>query len=142
MIEDEVIKFLCSWLETDGWEIKSVALGRERGDDIRAVRGGQVLLVEAKGAKGNPKNHNVVRPEFDSGQIKNHLGEAIVKALELKTRNPKAKIVIAHPATDKILKIVTPIARQLVPVEISFAFVSDDGTINWAGAPFEIVKVA
>jgi hypothetical protein len=133
MIENDVINHLCIWLTDNGWTIESTALDRNHGDDIRASKSGQLLLVEAKGAKGNPKNHSVVRSEFDSGQIKDHLGKAIVKALELKTRNPTASIVIAHPATEKIRKIVSPVASHLIQLGISFAFVQDDGAVDWLG---------
>jgi hypothetical protein len=133
MIENDVIKHLCAWLTDKGWTIESTALDRNHGDDIRASKSGQLLLIEAKGAKGNPKNHGVVRDEFDSGQIKDHLGKAIVKALELKTRNPKASIAIAHPATDKIQKIVTPVTLHLIQLGISFAFVQENGAVEWIG---------
>lgn len=133
MLENDVIQHLCAWLESNGWVIESTALDRSHGDDIRATKDGQLLLVEAKGAKGNPKNHGVVRAEFDSGQIKDHLGKAIVKALELKTLSVNSKIVIAHPATDKIRKIVTPVALHLVRLGISFAFVNEDGNVDWIG---------
>ena len=135
MLEDEVIHFLCQWLQNNGWKIESMALGRAHGDDIRASKNGHVLLVEAKGARGNPENLNVVRDEFDLSQIRDHLGKAIVKALELKAERPHALVAIAHPVTDKILKIVKPVAGQLRGIEILFAFVAEDGGVEWFGQP-------
>ena len=143
MLENEVIKHLCIWLEANGWKIESTALNRDKGDDIRASKDGRILLVEAKGAKGNPENHSVVRDIFSPGQIKDHLGKAIVKALELKAKNPNALIVIAHPATEKILSIVKPIAPQLISVGFLFVFVRDDGAVEWMGQlPGEVRGVA
>lgn len=139
MIENDVIKHLCAWLSKNGWTIESISLDRTHGDDIRANKDGQLLLVEAKGAKGNPKNHSVVRDEFDSSQIKDHLGKAIVKAFELKTRSPHAAIVIAHPATSKIRKVVDPIAPHLVSLGILLAFVNDDGSIDWVASNLGIL---
>ncbi len=56
MTEDEVILSLCSWLTSKGWKIQSQCLGRKRGIDIKAVKQNKILLIEAKGAKGNLSN--------------------------------------------------------------------------------------
>lgn len=51
--EDEVKSAVKSHLERDGWVV-TVAWGREHGVDIRASRGSEMLLVEAKGEAANP----------------------------------------------------------------------------------------
>ncbi|MGE3611656.1 MAG: hypothetical protein AB7I27_18850 [Bacteriovoracaceae bacterium] len=131
MLENEVIENLCADLQKNGWLIQSKALDRQKGYDICAAKDGKRLLVEAKGARGNPKNHSVVREVFDSCQIKDHLGKAIVKAFELKISNPTAVVAIAHPANEKIKKIVEPIGKQLLSTGLMFVFVRSDSSTEW-----------
>lgn len=121
LLEDSVIQSFCLYLELEGWTIQTKCLGRDHGTDIVAHKGNNSLLVEAKGGKGNPQNGPVVRAKFDSGQIKDHLGKAIVKVLELKNENPGALLLIAHPFTEPIFKIVKPIAQHLQVIGIAFA---------------------
>ena len=49
------------------------------------------------------------RPYFDSGQIKDHFGKAIVKVLELKSDNENCDVAIAHPDDESIKKILKQI---------------------------------
>ena len=51
--EDEVKSAVKSHLERDRWTVK-VTWGRERGIDIQAARGSEVLIIEAKGEAANP----------------------------------------------------------------------------------------
>ena len=133
LLEDSVIQSFCRYLEVEGWTIHTRCLGRDHGTDITAQKGSVTLLVEAKGGKGNPKNGPVVREKFDSGQIKDHLGKAIVKVLELKDKNPGALLLIAHPFTEPIFRIVQPIAQQLQVIGITFAFLKENGSFIFIG---------
>ena len=133
MTENDVINKLCHWLEQDGWQIETRALNRDRGDDIRARKNGTTLLVEAKGAKGNPELRDVVRDVFDAGQIKDHLGKAIVKVFELKNRDDEAIVAIAHPNTERIRRIVDPLVHHLNRAGILLVFVSESGSVEWLG---------
>lgn len=97
LTENEVVISLKAFLERTGWEIQEFQLGHNHGHDIRAIKDGRTLIVEAKGAKANISAHNKKREKFDAGQIKDHFGKAIVKMLELKVKNPEALLAIAHP---------------------------------------------
>jgi len=100
LTENEVIDFLCAWLENKDWIILEKSKGHTQGIDIKAMKNDQTLIIEAKGGKGDPKSPVTTRPYFDSGQIKDHFGKAIVKVLEQKHANPSAIIGIAHPNDD------------------------------------------
>lgn len=130
LTEDFAVISYMIHLARRGWSIDSYCIGKKQGTDIAASKEGRSLLVEAKGARGNPKDKNVVREKFDSGQIKDHLGKAIVKAAELKAHHPQAIIEILHTDTDQISKIVEPVARVLLPVGFGFVFVDKAGNVR------------
>jgi hypothetical protein len=124
MTEDEVVQSLCSWLKSKGWQIKSYCIGRQRGNDIEAVRKRETLIVEAKGTKG--KLSNTTRPKFDSGQVETHLGKAIVKVLEQKAFNPKATIAIAHPYNEYLMQVMQTIRPELKKAGIKLYWVKSE----------------
>lgn len=53
LTEDEVKQGVKEYLEAAGFRV-TVAWGRQRGVDIRAVSGAEVMLLEAKGSAVNP----------------------------------------------------------------------------------------
>jgi hypothetical protein len=53
LTEDEVKQGAKEYLEAAGFRV-TVAWGRQRGIDIRAVSGAEVMLLEAKGSAANP----------------------------------------------------------------------------------------
>lgn len=115
LTENQVINFLRVWLENKGWKIDKISKGNHRGNDIEASKGRKVMIVEAKGGKANPKAYNKVRDKFDSGQIKDNFGKALVKVLEQRHLNPAVTVAIAQPNDPYIrqcLQNVTPEARK------------------------------
>jgi len=52
--EDQIKEILRAWLEESGYRVK-VALGRERGIDIEAVRDGVRRVIEVKGTGSRPE---------------------------------------------------------------------------------------
>jgi len=129
LTEDEVIKLLMAHLENDGWYIDSFCLGHKRGIDIKASKGKEILIIEAKGAKANDKSPIKKRKHFDSGQIKTHFGKAIVKVLEEKSKNEKIKVAIAQPDDIDIKKSVGHIIPFLKTLGINHFWVSNKGII-------------
>jgi hypothetical protein len=116
LTENEVIDNLCEWLAHQGWEIQKKSKNHERGIDIKASKDNELLIIEAKGSKGNSLSHVTKRKKFDSGQIKDHFGKALVKVLEERNRNPNATIAIAQPNDIDIrrnLKDVIPEAKKI-----------------------------
>jgi hypothetical protein len=124
MTEDEVIDFLASWLSDKGWEILEKCKGHEHGNDILAKKEGQTLMIEAKGAKGSDKSNVTKRAQFDSGQVKIHLGEAMVKVLEFRNKNPGAKIGIAQPEDPYIRNVLKSVIPEVKKIGIVLYWVS------------------
>ena len=106
LTENKTIELLMPHLVQQGYEIESYCLGQTRGYDIVAVKNGQKLLIEVKGAKAHKDLPTKRRDYFNSAQIKSHLGKAIIKCLETKVAFPNAKIAIAHPEDEQIRKAI------------------------------------
>jgi len=130
LTENATIDFLVSYLEVNGWEIIDKKYGNSHGYDIEAIRYDETLIVEVKGAMANEGSKIKKRPFFDSGQIKTHLGKAIVKVLEVRNERPEAIIAIAHPYTPSIVKIVTPLLPYLVVLGIEHFWVKENGEVT------------
>jgi len=113
LLEDEVVQNLSKWLEERGWAIVEINLGHKHGPDLVAAKERYRLFVEAKGSKGNPKSHVTTRPRFDSGQIKDHFGKAIVKVLEEKHKDSESIIAIAHPDDEYIRQVLKSSADEI-----------------------------
>jgi len=106
LTEDETVRILMQHLVSQSWTIESFCLGQQRGYDIVATRSGKRLYVEAKGAKASDKSPTKKRKFFDSGQIKDHFGKALVKSLETRIKYPNALVAIAHPEDKDIRRTI------------------------------------
>jgi len=106
LTEDETVTILMEYLKSDSWTIESYCLGQQRGYDIVATRANDRLYIEAKGAKASNQSPTKRRSYFDSGQIKDHFGKAIVKSLETKIEHPNALVAIAHPDDQDIRRTI------------------------------------
>ena len=49
LTEDQITDIFCSYLQAEGWVIKSRAKGRSPGADIVALKNNQTMCIEAKG---------------------------------------------------------------------------------------------
>lgn len=130
LTEDETIEILIQYLEKTGWNIESHCLGQTRGCDIIAEKTGSKIFIEVKGARAGDKSPTKKREYFDSGQIKTHFGKAIVKVLDDKYINPKAKFGIAHPNDLGIKKAIGHLIPFLKTLEIKHFWVSSDGNVE------------
>lgn len=130
LTEDEVVEILCQYLKKKGWEIIHKAKGHQRGPDIKASKNDKVLVVEAKGARGNPKSPVTKKPKFSSGENKTNLGEAIVKVLEEKNKDPKINIAIALPNHDHIKKTLTYAVPEVIKIGINLFWISKNGNVE------------
>lgn len=106
LTEDEIVELLMQHLVSQSWTIESFCLGQQRGYDIVATRSGKRLYVEAKGAKSSDNSPTKKRKFFDSGQIKDHFGKALVKSLETRIKYPNALVAIAHPEDEDIRRTI------------------------------------
>lgn len=130
LTENQVVEGLMQYLQNTGWEIDDHCLGFKHGIDIVAVKENTKLIVEAKGARANDGAHNAVRKQFDSGQLKTHLGKAIVKILEEMTKNPRARFAIAHPDDVYIRQCIGPSIKHLKKMGIIHYWVAENGNVT------------
>lgn len=133
LTEDQVIVSLITYLELDDWKIISYCMGHDRGYDIVAEKDSQRMYVEAKGAKGNDKAHNTVRRKFDSGQIKDHLGKALIKSFETQNKFPNAIVAIAHPDDAYIRSIIGDVIKNINSAGIKHFWVDLAGNVKMEG---------
>lgn len=123
LTENEVIDYLSKWLKDKGWTILKTAKDHSHGVDIFAQKGKEILVVEAKGSKGNPKSSVTVRQQFTKGQLETHLGKALVKILKERHKRPNATFAIAHPDDDYIHKCLKDIIPEIIKCNIKFFWV-------------------
>lgn len=135
LTENRTIELLMPFLVQQGYAIESFCLGQTRGYDIVAVKNNRKLFVEVKGAKAHNDSPTKKRPFFNSGQIKSHLGKAIIKCLETKVAHPEATIAIAHPEEEQIRSAIAGIIPELNKIGISHYWVSADGTVQLDSYP-------
>ena len=126
LTEDQTIIILIEYLKSQGWNIDGHCLGQQRGYDIEASKGNEKLFIEAKGAKGNDNSPTKKRKYFDSGQIKDHFGKAIVKSLETINSYPNAKIGIAHPDDEDIRRVIGGITKNITKLGIRHYWVNEN----------------
>ena len=130
LTEDETVELLMKFLKSDGYKILDFCKGHKRGIDITAEKSNRKLLVEVKWARANHNSKIKKRPYFDSGQIKDHFGKAIVKSLEVKSDYPECDIAIAHPNDELIKKHINKSVSHLSKLDIIHFWVSKDGSVT------------
>jgi len=130
LTEDQTVELLMEHLKASGWNIISYCLGQQRGYDIVAERNNQKLYVEAKGARAGDSSPTKKRKFFDSGQIKDHMGKAIVKSLETQNKYPNAKVAIAHPDDSLIRKVIGGIIPNINKLGIIHFWVKPNGEVE------------
>lgn len=95
LTENQTVKILIKHLESQGWFIESYCLGQTKGYDIVASKDGKKMFVEVKGARADDESPTKRREFFNSGQLKTHLGKAIIKVIETKHSHPSAIVALA-----------------------------------------------
>jgi len=131
LTENQTILLLIDHLKNSGWEIVSYCLGQQRGYDIVAVNAtGRKLFVEAKGARASDDSPTKKRKYFNSGQIKDHFGKAIVKSLETQLDHPDDIAAIAHPYDSDILKHIGRTASHIGAMGIASFWVKSSGEVE------------
>jgi len=131
LTEDQTILLLIDHLKNSGWEILSYCLGQQRGYDIVAINSARrKLFVEAKGAKASEDSPTKKRKFFNSSQIKDHFGKAIVKSLETQLEHPKDIVAIAHPHDHDLIKHIGRTAHHIGGIGIACFWVKNSGLVT------------
>lgn len=126
LTEDQIVEAVCLELVRRGWAILGRAGTKERGADVLAKKDGQVLLVEAKGETSNRATSARYGKPFDSGQVVDHVGKALVQAL---TAISDGRLgAIALPAEPRHQRVVGKMQRALERAGVIVLWVLPDGT--------------
>jgi hypothetical protein len=129
LTEDEAIILLMTYLKYNDYTIDSHCLGQQRGCDIVASKNLEKLYIEVKGAKAGKNSPTKKREYFDAGQIKTHLGKAIVKILEDQLKSPNGRFAIAHPDDKEMRRAIGHLIPSLKRIGIIHYWVSPDGNV-------------
>lgn len=133
LTEDEVIDAVIAFLETDRWSILSRATAKQHGDDVVAVREGERLIIEAKGAGSSKPGTKRYGQEFTKGQVFDHVGKAILKALRV-VSSREGGAAVAFPDNENHRTEVAKVENALKRLGIKVFWVSTDGKVKTAGA--------
>lgn len=128
LYEDDVVDAVCAHLEAGGWQIASRAHAHQHGDDIVAMRGDERCVVEAKGAGSSKEGTRRYGSAFDRGQVKSHVGVAILRALGVAS-DRTALPAVAFPDDRAHRDIAGRIVPALAAAGVGVFWVDDDRNI-------------
>ena len=123
LTENQVVDYLSDWLVAHGWTIEEKSKDHNRGLDLKASKGPHTIIVEAKGARGNPRSHVTTRSKFTCGQIKDHFGKAIVKILEERHQHPDLTFGIAQPDDEDMRRCLKKAIPEMNKIGIKLFWV-------------------
>jgi Holliday junction resolvase len=128
--EDEIVILLKDKLLNNDWNIISYSLGSEKGIDIIAENNKIKLLIEVKGAKGNPKLNTTKNEKFSLSQFNSNLGRAIIKSIKTKLKYPNDIIAIAYPNDEYFKSHFMDIVSFLENIGIYYFLVDEQKVIS------------
>jgi hypothetical protein len=141
--EGNVVKMIVRFLSAENWEIVSMADAflKQRGPDIHPRKGRKKLLVEAKGYPAtfysDPKRVGEKKKTKPRPQARLWYSHALLKAVELQSRNPGTVIVLGVPDFPRYRCIFEETQDALEKLGIGFLAVTKAGGVEvWAGPPF------
>ena len=129
LYEDHVVDAVCAHLEADNWRIESRAHAHQHGDDIVATRGNERLVVEAKGAGSSKEGTRRYGLAFDRGQVKSHVGVAVLRALGVASEQT-ALSAVAFPDDRNHRDVAGRIVPALSAAKVGVFWVDHDRRVS------------
>lgn len=134
--ETSIVAAVVSHLKRDLWTIQSVADtdARAHGADIRAVKDGKALIVEAKGypstvyARGEKRG--LPKPTKPSVQARHWFSHALLDALLRQSEYPTASVVIALPDFPVFMKLISRTQPALKKLGIGVYLIHEQGNVE------------
>jgi hypothetical protein len=134
--EVNVVASVVQYLKQESWTIESVAdtENRERGADIRARRGGELLIVEAKGyplkvyARG--ENKGQPKPTKPGVQARHWYSQVLFDAILRQSEYPSASVTIALPSFPVFTNLIDRTHQALRRLNIGVYLVHESGLIK------------
>ncbi|HEY1884100.1 MAG TPA: hypothetical protein VGG51_13775 [Candidatus Cybelea sp.] len=118
MTESDVIRAVVKHLEADGWTIKSTCTEKQTGIDLKAERGNEGFVLEAKGGTSRKEGTGRYGKGFTTNQQRDHVANALLTALKLHSSEPKSQVAIAFPDTPSHRRHITAAADALKTLSI------------------------
>ena len=131
LTENDVVTAVSNYLLEKGYAIDQSLTTSQQGIDIVASHPTHGrCLVEAKGATSSKKTSSRYGKEFDSNQIKTHVGVAILKSFQTIQIHKDAEVVIALPDNTGHRKIIDSIRHPIKESGITVFFVTEDSKVE------------
>lgn len=134
--EGNVVNALAHSLASRGWKIESQAdtHSKERGVDLRASKGGRILLVEAKGYPSttyrDPRCADERKPTNPTNQAQQWYSHALLKVLRLQTAYPQARVALAFPDFPRYETLFRETKLGLEKLGIAVLMVTSSGQVR------------
>jgi hypothetical protein len=103
-----------------------------------AVRGDERLVVEAKGAGSSKEGTRRFGQPFDVGQVKSHVGVAVLRALGVAS-DGRALSAVAFPDNEHHRRVAGKAARALARAGVGIFWVDDDHRVT-ADLPWSVER--
>jgi hypothetical protein len=113
MTENDVVDAVASYLKAEGWTVTKTCTTEQRGIDLIAERGNEGLFLEAKGGTSSKEGTGRYGKGFSTNQQRDHVANAVLTALKLRSSEPKSRVAIAFPDTSTHRRHITAAADAL-----------------------------
>lgn len=134
--EERIQALVVRALEASGWQIVSQAntATKERGIDVVASRGSQVVGIEVKGfptrTYADPRRQAETKPTLPSTQAGHWYSQAVLAAMRLRTRQPGYLSVIALPDFNRYRTLFSETRSSLDAAQVQVWWVHPSGSIE------------
>ena len=131
LTENDVVNSVSLFLKETGYSIDQALTTSQQGIDIEATSSSGVrCYVEAKGATSSKVGSSRYGKEFNSNQIKTHIGVALLKSFQTLQLYPNAEVVIALPGNEGHRKVIDSMFVPIKNSGIKVFFVNSDAGIE------------
>jgi hypothetical protein len=134
--EGNVVDAVARSLTSKGWKIEFRAdtHSKEHGVDLRALKSGSVLLVEAKGYPStsyrDPRRANEHKPTNPANQAEKWFSHGLLKTLRLQTAHPQAKVALAFPDFPRYQTLFNETRLGLAKLGLAVLMVNSSGNLS------------
>lgn len=128
--ENDVINYLCDYLQNKGYTIIQQLNTNEKGIDIIAEKDGSTFAIEAKGATSSKEQTNRYNKPFSRSQAKHHIAMAIYKCCEISDKGVYDSVGIALPNDKNHSDIVSRVCKSITKFGFKLFLVNEDGTVQ------------
>ncbi len=131
LTENDVIEAVCSYLIKNAYKINKKLSTRQRGVDIVATNpDGIPCYIEAKGATSSKPESSRYGQEFNSSQVKTHIGMALVAAFKSLNEYTEAESFIALPNNTAHKALVESMRKPIRNSGVKILLVSEEGLVQ------------